>query len=122
MMHPTNTQNAEHYLWGEGCDGWHLVKHEEISVIQERVPPGVAEVRHLHHRARQFFFILAGQATIEIGDAVYVLRQHEGIEVAPLVPHRFRNDTDMEVSFLVISVPPSHGDRETVAPSLPPSS
>lgn len=117
-MQPTNTENAEHYIWGEVCEGWHLVKREEISIIQERVPPGAAEVKHLHHRARQFFFVLAGQATIEIGNAVFVLGQHEGLEVAPLVPHQFRNEADTDVIFLVISVPPSHGDRETVAPSV----
>lgn len=115
-MKPVNIKNAEHYLWGGASDGWHLVKGEGVSVIQERVPPGGAEVKHLHHRARQFFFILEGQATLEIGDAVVVLNRHDGIEVAPRVPHRFRNDSDREVSFLVISVPPSHGDREQVAP------
>ena|ERR1700754_418302 len=120
-MNPISTENAEHYLWGEACDGWHLLKGEGVSVIQERVPPGAAEVKHLHHQARQFFFILAGQATLEIGDAAVVLNQHEGIEVAPRMPHRFRNDSDREVSFLVISVPPSHGDRENlVAPEHPP--
>jgi mannose-6-phosphate isomerase-like protein (cupin superfamily) len=114
MMNPVNTQNAEHYIWGEVCDGWHLVKREAVSVIQERVPPGCAEVKHLHSRARQFFFILEGRAAIEIGDAVFVLNQHEGIEVAPHLPHRFRNEGDVDVVFLVISVPPSHGDRENI--------
>jgi mannose-6-phosphate isomerase-like protein (cupin superfamily) len=118
MMNPINTDNAEHYVWGEACDGWHLIKREEISVIQERVPPGRAEVKHLHSRARQFFFILEGRGTIEIGEAVFVLNQHEGIEVAPRLPHRFRNDGDADVVFLVISVPPSHGDRENVAPPV----
>ena len=69
-MNSINTDNAEHYVWGEVCEGWHLVKREEISVIQERVPPGRAEVKHLHSRARQFFFILEGRAAIEIGEAV----------------------------------------------------
>ncbi len=27
---------AEHYAWGNRCDGWHLLKSPEISVIQER--------------------------------------------------------------------------------------
>jgi len=36
---------AEHYLWGNGCDGWHLVKNPQLSVIQELTPAGTAEVR-----------------------------------------------------------------------------
>ena len=39
-------ETAEHYAWGSVCDGWHLLKHPELSVIQERVPPGVGEVKH----------------------------------------------------------------------------
>jgi mannose-6-phosphate isomerase-like protein (cupin superfamily) len=121
MMNPINIQNAEHYVWGEVCDGWHLIKREEISIIQERVPPGRAEVKHLHSRARQFFFILEGRATIEIGNEVFVLNQHEGIEVAPRLPHQFRNESDADVLFLIISAPPSHGDRENVAPPVLPA-
>lgn len=113
-MKPININNAEHYVWGEVCDGWHLLKRDRVSIIQERVPSGRAEVRHFHHRSQQFFFILEGQATIEVGDERVVLNRHEGVEVAPGVPHQFRNDSNAEVIFLVISVPPSHGDRENI--------
>ena len=30
---------ADHYVWGDGCDGWHLVASDRLSVIQERMPP-----------------------------------------------------------------------------------
>jgi len=26
---------AEHYRWGNDCDGWHLVKDGSLSVIEE---------------------------------------------------------------------------------------
>jgi hypothetical protein len=48
--------NGEQYAWGDGCDGWHLVKTPGMSVIQERMPPGRSETRHLHQHAHQFFF------------------------------------------------------------------
>ena len=57
-------ENAEHYVWGEVCDGWHLLKREDMSVIQERVPAGGAEVMHYHNIARQFFYILEGEGTM----------------------------------------------------------
>jgi hypothetical protein len=47
--------SARHYVWGERCDGWHLVKQPELGVILERMPPGTAEAHHLHHKARQYF-------------------------------------------------------------------
>jgi hypothetical protein len=54
--------NAEHYTWGQGCDGWYLVKNDQVNIIQERMPPGAAETLHKHTKARQFFFVLAGRS------------------------------------------------------------
>ena len=36
-------ENAEHYRWGVDCDGWHLVRDKNLSVIEEFMPPGAAE-------------------------------------------------------------------------------
>ena len=102
---------AMHYRWGDGCDGWHLVRDASLSVIQERMPPGTAEVRHSHERARQFFFVLSGTATVELDDGVETLTARQGIEIAPGVPHQMRNGGTEPLEFLVISAPPSHGDR-----------
>jgi mannose-6-phosphate isomerase-like protein (cupin superfamily) len=72
---PARRTDAEHYTWGSGCDGWHLVKQEGLSVIEERMPPGSAEVMHFHNRTQQFFYILAGEAVMELeGEAVSLAR------------------------------------------------
>jgi mannose-6-phosphate isomerase-like protein (cupin superfamily) len=104
-------ETGEHYTWGKVCDGWHLVKRAELSVIQERMPAGAAEVRHCHTKARQFFFVLAGTATLEIGGRRENLGVHQGIEVAPNVAHQMFNESEEGIEFLVISQPASHGDR-----------
>ena len=103
--------NAEHYNWGEDCDGWHLVKGSDLSVIHERMPGKTAEVRHYHERSRQFFFVLSGEAMLEVDGVRLVLRQHEGAEVAPGVPHQMKNERLDDVEFLVISQPTTRGDR-----------
>lgn len=113
-MPQVDTSNAEHYLWGDSCEGWHLLKHEDLSVIQERVPPAAQEQRHYHSQSRQFFYILQGEATIEISGEVMTLQAYQGIEVPPGTPHQFRNASTAEVVFLVISAPKSHGDRVEV--------
>jgi mannose-6-phosphate isomerase-like protein (cupin superfamily) len=110
-MHPISTQSAEHYTWGQACDGWHLVRGHELSVIQERMPRGTAEVTHYHARSRQFFFVLAGTLTIQIDGQTHVLNREHGLEIPPKVSHRVCNESDADVSFLVISVPPAQGDR-----------
>ena len=104
--------NTPHYTWGDGCDGWHLIRDSALSIIQEVMPPGTSEVRHRHRRARPFFFVLSGHATMRVdGDAVE-LRAGEGIEVGPGLTHQVINQHDSQVEFLVISTPPTAGDRE----------
>ena len=114
MQVPTSIANAAHYTWGaEGhpCDGWHLVRSPDLSVILERMPPGASEVRHYHERARQFFFVLEGELMIDIRGVEFVLGPQQGIEIAPTAPHQVFNRSSQDVRFLLISQPPSHGDR-----------
>jgi mannose-6-phosphate isomerase-like protein (cupin superfamily) len=106
-----STENAEHYIWGEICDGWHLVKRGDMSVIQERVPAGAAEVMHYHERARQFFYVLEGEGRMVFEDQEVILEKGQGIEIEPMLKHQFKNNSQTDVHFLVISVPSTHGDR-----------
>lgn len=103
--------NAEHYRWGTVCDGWHLLKNDQLSVIQERVPPGAGEVRHRHSRAQQFFYVVSGVATLEFDDGAISLTAGQGLHVPADTTHRFANGSDADVVFLVISSPPTAGDR-----------
>ncbi|MET7035751.1 hypothetical protein [Elizabethkingia miricola] len=47
--------NTEHYNWGGVCDGWHLLKTDSLSIIQEKMPPNTEETFHYHTKAQQFF-------------------------------------------------------------------
>jgi mannose-6-phosphate isomerase-like protein (cupin superfamily) len=114
FTHLISSANAEHYVWRTDCDGWHFVKRDDLSIIQERMPAGSHEVKHYHHQARQFFYILDGEATLSMGDETASLGAGQGLEVPPQVPHQIRNDSRSDVIFLVISVPKSHGDRVNV--------
>jgi mannose-6-phosphate isomerase-like protein (cupin superfamily) len=106
-----STENAEHYIWREICDGWYLLKRDDMSVIRERVPAGGAEVLHYHNTARQFFYILEGEATMVFEDREVLLGKGDGIEIEPHMKHQFKNHSNADVHFLVISVPPTRGDR-----------
>jgi mannose-6-phosphate isomerase-like protein (cupin superfamily) len=110
-MAVTDISTGEHYRWGNASEGWHLLKRDDLSVIEERVPPGDREQRHYHNLARQYFYILHGIAVIEMGGERHELRERQGVEIPPGTAHRFCNESDAEVVFLVISAPKSHGDR-----------
>jgi mannose-6-phosphate isomerase-like protein (cupin superfamily) len=107
-------ENAEHYVWGEACDGWHLLKRDDMSVIQERVPAGAAEVMHCHEVARQFFYILEGEGTMVFEGHEVILSKGQGLEIPPQVKHQFQNRSNADVHFLVISIPTTRGDRVNV--------
>jgi len=113
-MEIVSSENAEHYTWGGICDGWHLLKSTGLSVIQERVPPGGAEVRHYHERAHQFFFVISGEATLEVADKKLVLRTQQGVSIPPKVAHKLINESNEELAFIVVSAPTSQGDRVLV--------
>jgi mannose-6-phosphate isomerase-like protein (cupin superfamily) len=108
---PISIANAERYSWGDGCAGWHFVRDPSLSVIQERMPPGTREVRHYHRNSRQFFFVLRGELEIDVAGVTHHLVDESGLEIAPGVIHEVRNSGSGDAEFLVISQPPSHGDR-----------
>jgi mannose-6-phosphate isomerase-like protein (cupin superfamily) len=119
ILKAISIQNAEHYQWGQRCDGWHLHKAANFSIIQERVPSGSAEVWHYHERAEQFFYVLSGTATLTTDDATVQLQAGEGCHVPAKVPHQLHNEGKEPLEFLVISVPMAHGDRVLLSPSEP---
>jgi mannose-6-phosphate isomerase-like protein (cupin superfamily) len=116
MTQIISAETAEHYIWGgpqgTDCDGWHLVKTPDLSIIEERMPSGTQEQRHLHRRARQFFLVLEGELVLEVEREEFVLGPGEGLEIAPGKAHQAINCSSSAVRFLVTSQPPSHGDRQ----------
>lgn len=109
--HVISPASAEHYEWGQKCDGWHLVISADLSVIEERMPSGTFEKRHHHVRSRQFFYVLEGELIMEVEHHEYSVRAGQGIEVVPGQRHQAMNRTDRDVRMIVVSQPPSHGDR-----------
>ncbi len=101
--------------WGDGCLAWRLLAGADLAVAEETMPPGTAETRHRHRRARQFFYVLAGELTMEMPDGPASLQPGDGLEIPPQLPHRAYNKSHAPVRFLVISVPTTKGDRENLA-------
>jgi mannose-6-phosphate isomerase-like protein (cupin superfamily) len=113
--HVISRKSAECYKWGgpqgQDCDGWHLLKTPECSIIEELMPPGTSEVRHSHARARQFFFVLEGELTVEVEHHHFMVQAGEGIEISPGQRHQVLNRSANPARMIVTSQPPSHGDR-----------
>jgi len=96
---------------GGTCLTWELLSGKDLAVFHELMPPGTAEVRHFHQNARQFFFVLKGELTIEALGGEYSLHQHEGLEIPPGEIHHVRNVSASTTEFLAIAHPITFGDR-----------
>ncbi len=103
--------NAEHYTWGAANDGWHLLKSKGLSVIMERMNPGVSEVMHCHQNSQQVFFILSGIADFEMDGKVEKLMANQSIRVSPKKLHRISNSHLEDLRFILVSEPSVHRDR-----------
>lgn len=110
-MKVVDQNNSEHYRWGGHCDGWHLLKSDGLSVIEELVPPGHGEVRHFHRVSQQFFYVLSGAIVLELDGAHYDVQAGSGMHVPANMPHQLMNRSDGDARFLVISQPKSHADK-----------
>lgn len=103
--------NAEHYVWGDNCDGWYLVNRQDMLIIHEKMPAGTHEKRHFHSLARQFFYVLQGELMMELEGRRQVIQARQGIEIPPDAKHQARNDSLSAVEFIVVSHPTTRGDR-----------
>ncbi len=106
-----NSGNAEHYTWGPACEGWRLLNAPDLAVIEERVPPGLGEVRHFHARSRQLFYVLRGRVEIELNGETHLLADGDSLEIPPTFPHCLRNPFGEDAIFLVVSAPSTTDDR-----------
>ncbi len=106
--------NAVHYIWGDNCDGWHLLKTETLSVIQEKMPPATSEKLHFHTHAQQLFYILSGTAAFEIEGQIIIVNAKESLHVTKGIKHCIANKSDEDLNFLLISEPDSNSDRHNI--------
>lgn len=106
-----NKTSASHMTWGAGCDAWELMATVGLSVKVERMPAGTEEIRHHHARSEQFFFVLKGELVLEIEGMRTILKSQDGASILPSQRHQAINESTDPVEFLVISAPPTAGDR-----------
>ena len=104
-------QSLKHYQWANVCDSWNLVDNVGLSVKQEMMPAGTSEQLHYHEKTQQFFFILAGTATLEIEGNQIEVSTHEGLQVLPGEKHRIINNGKTDLEFILCSQPSISNDR-----------
>ena len=102
---------ANSYVWGNGCTAWSLMDLLEMGIKEEWMPSGTSEMVHKHEKSVQFFYILDGEAAMEIEGNRYVLKVGDGIMIQSGEWHRISCEQATGVKFLVVSCPNISGDR-----------
>lgn len=110
-LEPVRRGTSGHYTWGAGAEGWYLATSDTLSMISERMPPGATETPHYHEAARQVFYVLSGRLSMVFVEGIQELRAGDALEIPPGLVHQARNDSQRDVDFLVVSVPPAGKDR-----------
>lgn len=112
---PVDASTARHAVWDEVCDAYHLLDRQDLSVVQQVVPPRTETPQHAHHRSRQFFYLLSGSLTVALGRHEHELSPGAGLEVPARTGHHVHNDSDEPAVVLVISSPRVGGSQRVRA-------
>ncbi len=96
---------------GNNFDGWRLLDTDDISVIEELMPPNTSDVLHYHKNATQLFYILNGEAAFTIDDEVLIAKQGESVKILPNQIHKIENNSSVNLRFVLVSQPKAQHDR-----------
>jgi uncharacterized cupin superfamily protein len=79
-----------------------------------RLPPGVRGSRHLEHAQEEMLVVLEGAATMLLGDPPERVELPQGsvAVVETETALQLRNESDAEVTVLIVGAPPEQGKAE----------
>jgi mannose-6-phosphate isomerase-like protein (cupin superfamily) len=78
---------------------------ENHSVAHVAIAPGKSSLRHFHPAAEESYYILAGEARIELGDETATLRPGQIVLIPSPLPHKIYNTGESDLLLLVVCVP-----------------
>lgn len=65
---------------------------------------------YTHGNAQEFFVVVAGTITLELGDERYLMHKDDSIEFLSSMPHRMVNESDGIAEVLWINSPPTEAE------------
>jgi len=84
---------------------------EKQSLAEAELPPDGVTQRHYHRKSEELYFILEGQATMEIDGETRKVAQGDGILIPAGTWHQIHASQDSPLRFLCCCAPPySHED------------
>ena len=78
----------------------------DYSLAHITLPPGAASLKHYHPVVEESYFILKGQGRMVVDDETQHLNAGDAVAITPDAVHQIFNDSDEDLSFLAVCVPP----------------
>jgi mannose-6-phosphate isomerase-like protein (cupin superfamily) len=75
------------------------------SVAHVVITPQGTSLRHFHRRTEESYYIMSGEAFVEIGDESATLRAGQIVLIPPTMPHKVYNTGDHDLVMLVSCAP-----------------
>ncbi len=75
------------------------------SLAEATLPPGAVTTRHYHPLAEEIYYILRGEALMEISGETRVVGPGDAIAIPPTAPHQIRNTGSVPLKFLCCCAP-----------------
>lgn len=70
-----------------------------------KYPPGSAGTWHKHITAEEFYFVIEGTGRMRVGEQTLTVPRHGGVLVGPGELRQVFNDTEEEVTWLILGAP-----------------
>ncbi len=80
---------------------------EAASLIHARVAPGGEITTHIHDVETEVVFVLAGVATITMGDDAFPLEAGGSLLIPSGTPHSVKNDGHVDFKIIAVHTPPA---------------
>lgn len=109
-----DTRTVEKFEWGHNCSVWTLLNNSKLTVMQESMPAHTQDELHYHKESTQFIYMLSGILHVELNGKLIKLEAQQGLEIPQGANHRVLNQSNNDVSFLLISAPGHTNDRVIV--------
>lgn len=75
------------------------------SLAQVLIPPGKASRKHYHPLAEESYYILAGNARLELDEKIAQLGPGDAVAIPPGAVHQIHNAGDTDLVLLAVCVP-----------------
>ena len=89
--------------WGEANLAWRLQAGKKLWLAEEEMQAGNCEIRHYHAYTEQVFYILHGEALMELSGNEIRMKTGDSLRIPTGEKHRIRNESSGLLRFLVIS-------------------